>query len=48
MLTVVVAVVVVVDVEFVIGTPCGGKGGGISSLLEKICNKVYALVKLSL
>lgn len=29
---VVVVVVTVVDVEFVTGTPCGGKGGGISSL----------------
>lgn len=34
--TVVVAVVVVVGVEFVIGTPCGGKGGGISSLSFRV------------
>lgn len=31
-IVVVVAVVAVVDVEFATGTPCGGKGGGISSL----------------
>lgn len=30
----VVVVAVVIDVDIVAGTPCGGKGGGISSLLQ--------------